>query len=139
MPTYLLLYLAACLPVYLSVLIYVTPLGHQVLLCHSQMVGTLPTPLHPSDTQRLLWASAVAKKSCVHFSAAIIRDKDRKKNDRRLSLLLCTAVAGTRERNQNQLHRKSLPCNLIKPFKVIANFKNTVYHIAFDNTKSRTC
>lgn len=95
-------------------------------------------PLHASDTQRLLWASAVMKKDSMLFSAPIIRDKERRKA---LALsgfvpLLC--------RYRLQTHMKEIIIKsisyislgrLVKMFKVIANFKTTIQHIAFDSTK----
>lgn len=100
---------------------------------------TLFAPLHASDTQRLLWASAVLKKDSVLFSAHIIRDKERRKA---LALadfvpLLCRYRLHThmKEIIIKSISYISLGC-LVKMFKVIANFKNTIQHIAFDSTKA---
>lgn len=79
-PTYQLPCLSARLPAWLSVLICVTPLGHQVHLCHSQTPGTLPNAprlalsvRQPAATADLCWDEE--KRNSVFFSAPMIRDK----------------------------------------------------------------
>lgn len=140
-PTYQLLWLCACLPACLSVWICVIPLGHQVHLCHSQTPDTLPNP-QLCFTSSIWHPVATAGLCCDKerlCSAPIIRDKDREKA-LVLVAFLCLYCGYRLQPHMKEIIIKSisrifLSRLLIKMFKVIANLKNTITHIAFDNRK----
>lgn len=94
-------------------------------------------PLHPSDTQRLLQASAVMKKDSVLFSAPIIKDKERKQA---LALAAFVRLLCRYRLHMKEIIIKSISYiflgSLVKVFKVIANFENTIQLIVFDNKKA---